>query len=123
MSAPLRVSLCADLANLLAIAFRAGADVLAKNADQFHRTAKSALPRDDMDFFARAAQELLRVLDAPAIDLLKDRAVEMLLEARLQAAQRDVRRPRHVPQTQVLPEILHDEAQRPRYLDVRHRRH
>src|SRR3954462_3423834 len=118
MRAPLRIRLCADLADLLAVALWAGADVLAKNADQFHGTAKSALTSDDMDFFARAAQELLRVLDAPAVDFLENRAVEMFLESRLQAAQRDVRRPRYVAQAEARPEILHDKSQRPRHLDV-----
>src|SRR4051812_37085197 len=75
-------------AQLLAIALGAGADVLVEDADHLHRSAKAALGGDQVDLLIGGLKQHLRVRDAPSVDLLQDRSPQMILEARLQAAQR-----------------------------------
>src|SRR3954469_11637825 len=75
-------------AQLLAIALGAGADVLVEDADHLDRPAKAALGGDQVDLLIGRLEQHLRIRDAPAVDLLQDRAPELILEARLQPAQR-----------------------------------
>src|SRR3954451_16398845 len=72
--------------------------VLAEKADHPHGAAEAGFARDRADLQAAAHEQALGVLDAAGVDFLEDRAAELLLEARLQPPQRQVRARRDLPQ-------------------------
>src|SRR4051812_22227373 len=102
--------------HLLAVALRAGAEVLVEHADHFDRAAEPALVGDEADLLSRPGEQFARAADAAAVDLAEDRVPDLVLKPRLQAAEGDAGGAGDVTEAQGFLEILRDVTQRPRDL-------